>query len=443
MRSLIKNATIVNEGRSFSACLAIENDCISEIAEGMDSISSESFDMVINANGCFLLPGIIDTHVHFREPGLTHKADFHSESRAAAAGGVTTVFDMPNTLPQTTTLEAWKEKCVTAKNKCLVNYGIFFGATHDNVEKLSELDPKKTPGIKLFMGSSTGNMLVDDGNTLNKIFQSARLPIVTHCENSDIIARNQKRLQEKFGEDPDVSHHPDLRSEEACLQSTSCAVELAKKYNARLHVAHLTTEKELELFDDHFPNITAEVCVAHLLFSEEDYSKLGTKIKCNPAIKKQSDKKALRKALNTGKIFTIATDHAPHLPEEKMGGCVKAASGMPMLQFSLVSMLELVDERVLSVEHLVELMVHNPARLFDIKNRGFLRPGQKADLVIVRKGKPWTLEKSTVVSKCGWSPLQGKTFNWQVEKTFCNGTLIYDKGSFVSDKRGEMVEFSR
>ncbi len=443
MRSLIKNATIVNEGRSFLACLTIEDDCIGEVAEGMNSIPPVGFDVVIDAKDCILLPGVIDTHVHFREPGLTHKADFDSESRAAAAGGVTTVFDMPNTLPQTTTLEAWEEKCAIAESKCLVNYGIFFGATHDNVEKLSELDSKKTPGIKLFMGSSTGNMLVDDGNTLNKIFQSARLPIVTHCENSAIIAENQKKLQEKFGEDPDVSHHPEIRSNEACLQSTSCAVELAKKYNAKLHVAHLTTEKELELFSDQHPNITAEVCVAHLLFSEEDYPKLGTKIKCNPAIKKHSDREALRKALSSNKVFTIATDHAPHLLVEKEGGCVKAASGMPMLQFSLISMLELVDEGVLSIERLVELMAHNPAYLFDIKDRGFLKPGKKADLVIVRKGGPWTIEEDTIVSKCEWSPLQGKKFNWRVEKTFCNGTLIYDKGSFVSDKRGEMVEFSR
>ncbi len=442
MTILLKNATIVNEGRRFVGCLSIDNEIIADIKEGKDAILPEGFDIVIDAEGCFLLPGIIDTHVHFREPGLTQKATFETESKAAAAGGVTTIFDMPNTVPQTTTLEAWQEKCALAKNNCMVNYAIFFGATSDNTDILAALDTGKIPGIKLFMGSSTGNMLVDDQRTLEKIFSSAKLPIVAHCEDTSIINENLKRLQELYGDDPDVKHHPEVRSEEACWKSTALAVELAKKHNAKLHVAHLTTAKELELFSEDHPNITAEVCAAHLLFSKENYATLGTRIKCNPSIKTSEDRAALRSALNSGCIHSIATDHAPHLMADKVGGCKKAASGMPMIQFSLVSMLELAEEGIMSMERLVELMAHNPAKLFQVKERGFLRVGYKADLALVRK-QAWQLTPDMVISKCGWSPLEGRHFRWKVEKTFCNGKLIFSDNKVQPSPSGQQIEFYR
>ncbi len=440
MKFLIRNATIVNEGRRFVGCLAAENGMITRIAEGKDAISPDDFEKVINAEGMILLPGVIDTHVHFREPGLTHKADFTSESHAALAGGVTTIFDMPNTLPQTTTLEAWNEKRVIAKEKCCVNYAIFFGATADNVEVLPHLDSAKTPGIKLFMGSSTGNMLVDDDATLGKIFSAAKLPIVVHCEDTNTINANMKVAKVQYGDDPDVMHHAEIRSEEACFRSTQLAVSLANKYKKRLHVAHLTTAKELELFSveesnnsthpeiaKEIPLITAEVCVPHLIFMDADYAKLGARIKCNPAIKSEKDRAALRQALTDGRIFSIATDHAPHLLEEKQGGAAKAMSGMPMLQFSLVSLLGLADEGIVSLERIVELTAHHPARLFNIEGRGFLREGYKADFVLA-KPEQWTLRANDVLSKCGWSPLEGRSFNWRISQTFVDGCLANDEG---------------
>lgn len=443
-RTQIKNATIVNEGRRFIGTLVIDDDRIDEIIEGADSEPVIPVDETIDGTGCYLFPGVIDDHVHFRDPGLTQKGDFNTESRAAAAGGVTTVFDMPNCNPQTTTMEAFKEKWMIAASKSVVNYGLFFGATAGNAYELGKLDSRKVAGIKLFMGSSTGNMLVDNEVALRAIFESAKLPIMTHCENTQLINENMTKAQAAYGNDPAVEHHPEIRSEEACYQSTALAVKLAQETGARLHVAHISTARELELFDANNPRITAEACVGHLVFSDKDYAKLGTRIKVNPAIKTEADCHALREALNNDKIYTIGTDHAPHKLSEKMGGCAKAASGMPIIQFSLISMLELVDKGVLSLERMVQLMCHNPAELLQIENRGYLREGYKADIVMVRPHVPWTLTPNRIQSKCNWSPLEGHVFHWRVERTFCNGFPIFNRGHVTDEKfRGQAVCYNR
>jgi len=435
MRTLIKGGRIVNEGRTFDGSLVVDDEKIVEINT---HYPEASFDRVVDASGCFVLPGVIDDHVHFREPGLTEKADIESESRAAAAGGVTTYFDMPNTNPQTTTLEALDEKFRLAATKSHVNYSFFFGATNDNTSLFSQLDEHRIPGIKLFMGSSTGNMLVDRDEALNRIFQTASLPIMAHCEDTAIINRNMEEAKKAWGDDPQVSLHALIRSEEACLKSTQKAVELAKKYKTRLHVAHVSTAEELELIGG---NITAEATVGHLYFTMLDHERLGAKIKVNPAIKSPVDQFMLRQALSDGRISVIGTDHAPHLLSQKQGGCARAASGMPMLQFSLVTMLELVDMGVLTIERMVELMCHNPARLFEVRQRGFLRKGYQADIVIVRPHAPWTVTPDVIESKCAWSPMEGHEYQWRVEQTFCNGHLIYNKGVVDRDYIGQPVVF--
>ena len=438
MKTLIKNALIVNEGRSFKGYLLIDDDRIADIQENQEYRGD--YDTVVDASGCFVLPGIIDDHVHFRDPGLTHKADITSESRAAAFGGVTSYLDMPNTIPQTTTLEALENKYKRAADCSAVNYGFFFGATNDNVNLFTALDPHQVPGIKLFMGSSTGNMLVDRRESLQKIFGEATLPVMVHCEDTTRINENMKKAKERYGDDPPVELHPQIRDVEACYQSTALAVNLAKTYGTQLHVAHVTTAKELSLFGDN-DRITAEVVVAHLVFSSADYQSLGTRIKCNPAVKSADDREALRKALTNGKITTVGTDHAPHLLSEKEGGAARAVSGMPMIQFSLVSMLELVDEGVLPIERLVQLMCHQPASLFEIRDRGYLRKGYKADIVIVSPNNSWTLTPDCIQSKCGWSPLEGHTFNWKVMHTFCNGHHLFNQGVFDETYRGEALAF--
>ena len=440
MKTLIKGGTLVNEGRLFDGSIVVEDSRIAKIIEG-NHTPDASYDEVIDASGCFVLPGIIDDHVHFREPGLTAKADMDTESQAAAAGGVTTYFDMPNTVPQTTTLEALEEKYALGAEKSHVNYAFFFGATNDNVALFSQLDKRRVPGIKLFMGSSTGNMLVDRQEALNQIFASADMPIMVHCEDTGIINRNMAAAKEKYGDDPNVTHHPEIRSAEACYESTHLAVTLAKKHHARLHVAHLTTARELELFGDD-PNITAEATVSHLFFCDRDYSLFGTRIKCNPAIKSERDREALREALNDGRISVVGTDHAPHLLSHKEGGCAKAASGMPMVQFSLVTMLELVDQGVLSLERLVELMCHHPATLFGVRHRGFLREGYQADIVLVRPNTGWTVTKEVILSKCGWSPMEGHMYLWRVERTLCNGHTVWQQGRVDTSYIGQPVEFS-
>ena len=440
MKTLIYGATIVNEGRSFKGCLTLENDLIASVTEG-DAVPEGHFDLRLNAEDCVVMPGVIDDHVHFREPGLTAKADLESESRAAAYGGVTTFFEMPNTLPQTTTLDALNQKLELAQGKSHVNYSFFFGSTNQNAHLFERLDTKRVPGIKLFMGASTGNMLVDRLETLENIFKNAPLPIMTHCEDTQLINQNMAEAKRLYGEDPTVEHHPAIRNAEACYHSSALAVELATKYGAQLHVAHLTTARELSLFG-HNPRITAEVVIAHLWFCDADYRTRGTQIKCNPAVKTSADRDALRAALTDGRISVVATDHAPHLVSDKIGGCAKAASGMPMVQFSLLAMLELCEKGVLTIERVVELMCHAPARLFAVSKRGFIKPGYKADLTIVRRGEPWTVTKDCVQSKCKWSPMEGEKFRWRVAQTICNGHLLLDEdGTFDAQYRGEEVAF--
>ncbi len=440
MRTLIKNALIVNEGCTHNGSITIEGETITGISDSTAQPEAP-FDRTIDASGCVVMPGVIDTHVHFREPGLTDKADIESESRAAAAGGVTTFFEMPNTVPQTTTLETLAGKFALAAEKSHVNYSFFFGATNDNAHLLPQIDPHEVPGVKLFMGSSTGNMLVDSTDALEKLFSTSPLPIMAHCEDTAVINRNMAEAKAKYGDDPDIKLHPAIRSEEACYRSTATAVALAKQFGAQLHVAHITTARELELFSPNDKRITAEAVTGHLLFSDEDYATLGARIKVNPAIKSRSDRDALRHALTDGRISVVATDHAPHRYDQKQGGCARAASGMPMVQFSLPVMLELVDNGVLSFERMVELMCHAPARLFSVRDRGFLRPGYKADLTIVHKGEPWVVNKDVIESKCGWSPLEGHTFRWKVEHTLCNGHEVYGQQGVDRSYIGQKVAF--
>lgn len=439
MKTLIYGGIIVNEDRSHYGSLVMENDVIAEVIEGKE-IPCGNYDRKIDATGLFVLPGVIDSHVHFREPGLTAKADIGTESEAAAYGGVTTFFDMPNTVPQTTSVDALDAKFRIAREKSHVNYSFFFGATNSNADALQTLDRHVVPGVKLFMGASTGNMLVDSDDSLNKIFSNATMPVMVHCEDTGMINANMTEAKSRYGDDPDVALHPLIRSEEACYASSSRAVRMARTYGTRLHVAHVSTAKELELFG-HDGNITAEAVIAHLFFSDEDYARLGTRIKCNPAVKTAYDRSELRKALSSGAISTVGTDHAPHLLKDKEGGCARAASGMPMIQFSLVTMLELVDNGVLDMERLVRLMCHNPADIFEVRGRGYLRKGYKADIVLVGRDRRWTVTGDTVRSKCGWSPMEGHTYDWRVVKTICNGQVVYDDGTFYDNIRGEQVMF--
>ncbi|MEG1400891.1 dihydroorotase [Bacteroides sp.] len=450
-RIYIKNAVLVNEGQQIKGSIVIENEQIAEILVAGQEPSAPCHE-VIDAEGCYLLPGAIDGHVHFREPGLTQKADITSESRAAAAGGVTSIMDMPNTSPQTTTLQALNEKLDLFAAKSLVNYSCYFGATNNNYPQLKELDPHRVCGVKLFMGSSTGDMLVDRMSSLLNIFGGTDLPIAVHCEDQQTIRENTEKYtqaarstsDEAAPKDLPIEYHPLIRSEEACYHSTELAVRLAKQANARLHVLHLSTANELELFDTAplaEKRITAEACVAHLLFDDSDYQTKQTLIKCNPAIKSDKNRQALRAAVNSGLIDVIATDHAPHLPADKEGGALKAASGMPMIQFSLVSMLELVDSQVFSIEKVVEKMCHAPAEIYQINNRGYLRKGYQADVVLVRPGQPWTVTADCIESKCQWSPLEGHTFQWKVEKTFVNGQLVYTNGEIDDRYRGQALRF--
>ncbi|CDD32388.1 putative uncharacterized protein [Bacteroides sp. CAG:714] len=444
-RTWIHHALIVNEGSCFAGSVVIENEVISEVLHA-DERPSRPCDEEIDAHGCYLIPGVIDDHVHFRDPGLTHKADMATETAAAAAGGVTSFMDMPNCNPQTTTLEALKQKFADAATKCIVNYSFYFGATNNNVHLLKELDKTRVCGVKLFMGASTGNMLVDRMEALRTIFSEAGMLIATHCEDQNTIRQNTEHYKALYGEDPDVCYHPLIRSEEACYRSSSLAVQLAKETGARLHILHVSTARELALFEDkpiHEKKITAEACVSHLCFCDEDYRTLGTRIKCNPSIKTRQDREALRAALKTDRIDVIGTDHAPHLLSEKNGGALKAVSGMPTLQFSLVSILELVHEGVLSIEQLVQKMCHAPAELYQIKHRGYIRPGYQADLVLVDPNRTWTVTPDCIESKCGWSPMEGKTFHAQVVQTFVNGTSVYAHGKVNKEHRGQALTFER
>ena len=442
-RTLIQNAVIVNEGRKVAGSVVIEGEKIAEILVAEEQPSAPC-DEVIDATGCYLLPGVIDEHVHFRDPGLTHKADITSESHAAAAGGVTSIMDMPNTNPQTTTLEALEEKLALLAEKSAVNYSCYFGATNNNYTQFPQLDKHRVCGVKLFMGSSTGNMLVDRMASLRNIFEGTDLLIAAHCEDQGIIKENTDKYKKEYGDDVPLALHPVIRSEEACYRSSELAIQLARETNARLHIMHISTAKELSLFTQAAltdKKITAEACVPHLLFTEEDYQTLGARIKCNPAIKTADDRKALQEAVNSGLIDAIATDHAPHLLSEKEGGALKAMSGMPMIQFSLVSMLELVEKGVFSIEKIVEKMCHAPAQLYEIQNRGFIRKGFQADLVLVRPDSQWTVTPECTLSKCQWSPLEGYRFQWKVEKTFANGYPLYSNGNIDETYRGQALRF--
>lgn len=449
----IQNATIVNEGRSFVGSIIIDDDRIDEVLEGCDRCPSVPADETFDATGCYVLPGIIDDHVHFRDPGLTRKADFDTESMAAAAGGVTTILDMPNCVPPTASPQAFADKMDIARAKSHVNYGLFFGATSANADTLREVDAQTTVGIKLFMGNSTGNLRVEAGEALHTVFHDSHLPIMAHCEDTDIVDENMKAAKAKYGEHVPVEQHSVIRSAEACYRSTAEAVRLAQESGARLHVAHVSTARELELFapylpaandpDPQMPRITAEVCLPHLLFCDEDYKTYGTRIKCNPSVKTRADRDALRAALNDGRICCIGTDHAPHTLDDKRGGASKAASGIPMVQFSLCSMLDLVDEGVLTIERLVQLMCHNPARRFYIEDRGYLRPGCKADLVVVKPKSPWTLATRMVLSKCNWSPMEGHVFHWRILRTYVNGFMLYHNGHITDENfHGEPITFA-
>lgn len=424
MVTAIKNATVADGGRTYRADIIIEGEAVA----GIEPCGSRCrADSVFDASGCLALPGVIDTHVHFREPGMTEAGDIRSESRAAAAGGVTTYFDMPNTRPPAVTEEELECKFRMAEESSAVNYSFFFGATAGNAAALRRLDGRRVCGVKVFMGSSTGGMLVDDEDALREIFSASRLPVVAHCEDAGIIRENERRARGLYGDDADISLHPAIRSEEACFKSSELAVRLARETGARLHVAHISTSRELALFGGAPDGISAEACLPHLMFSEEDYKTKKALIKCNPAIKSSSDREALRAGLANGKITAVATDHAPHPLSAKAGGALRAASGMPFVQFSLVCMLSLADKGVLPLAKVPQLMSGNPARLFGIERRGAIKEGFFADIVIVRKGTAWTVGKSCILSKCKWSPLEGESFEWRVERTYCNGRCVYDR----------------
>lgn len=442
-RKLISNAVIVNEGTLVQGSVVIENEIIAEIlVEGQQpSIPCEE---IIDASGCYLLPGIIDEHVHFRDPGLTYKADITSESQAAAAGGVTSIMDMPNTNPQTVTLDALNEKLNLLADKSAINYSCYFGATNHNHTEFGQLDKHRVCGIKLFMGSSTGDMLVDQMSSLQNIFNGTDLLIAAHCEDQNIIKKNTEFYRNQYGEGVPLQFHPEIRSAEACYLSSKLAVKLALETNARLHILHISTAEELQLFEKKplkNKRITAEVCIPHLLFSSNDYVQLGARIKCNPAIKREEDKTALQEGVRNGTIDTIATDHAPHLLNEKEGGALQAMSGMPMIQFSLVCMLELVDKGIFTLNKVVEKMCHAPAQIYEIHRRGFIRQGYQADLVLVRPEQSWSVTTDCILSKCKWSPLEGHTFNWKVDKTFVNGHLLYANGEIDKNYRGQELSF--
>lgn len=444
-RYLIKNAKIVNEGVIFEGDVLVENDLIVEVS---DNISLKSSDcMIIDAEGNYLLPGVIDDQVHFREPGLTRKGDIESESRAAVAGGITSYIEQPNTVPNAVTQEILEEKYKIAAEKSFANYSFMMGATNDNLEEVLKTNPKNVAGIKIFLGSSTGNMLVDNEAVLEKIFACTSMLIAVHCEDEMTIKNNLEKYQEEFGEDVPVTAHHLIRSEEACYISSSKAVALAKKTGARLHVFHLSTAKEMELFSNKIPledkKITAEVCVHHLWFTNDDYATKGNLIKWNPAVKTANDRKVLWEALNDGRIDVIATDHAPHTLDEKKQKYLQAPSGGPLVQHALVAMFEAHHQGKISVEKIVEKMCHNPAKIFKIEKRGFIKEGYFADLVIINAGLPWSVKKENILSKCGWSPFEGFTFKSRITHTFVNGKLVYSGFKVKDIRAGQRMLFDR
>lgn len=441
--TLIKNCTIINEGKSVKGALLIKDSLIEKII----SLDEEypTADTVIDAQGQYLIPGVIDDQVHFREPGLTQKGDISSESKAAVAGGVTSFMEMPNTHPQTTTIEELEKKYEIAKNNSFANYSFYMGATNTNLKEVLQVDPTKVCGIKVFMGSSTGNMLVDNDDALNDLFREVKMLIATHCEDEAIIRKNMELFKDRYGEKFPFRYHPEIRSEEACYKSSSKAVELAHKHNSRLHVLHVSTGKELSLFDSTIPlkqkNITSEVCVHHLWFDDSDYDQLGWRIKWNPSVKTKKDKEALREALRNNVLDVVATDHAPHTLEEKQQGYFKSPSGGPLIQHSLVAMLEMAEQGVISKEMVVEKMCHAPAELFRIEKRGFIREGYFADVVLIQPNLPQTIEDTNVLYKCRWSPFAGTTMQNRVTHTWVNGQLVFENGVIHESVRGKRLSF--
>ena len=440
--SIIKNATVVNEGKIFVADVLIEDGLIVKIEK---NISVDKQYKEINAEGLHLFPGVIDDQVHFREPGLTHKGDIYSEAKAAVAGGITSFMEMPNTIPNTLTNELLEQKYTLAAAKSLANYSFFMGASNSNTDEVLRTDHKKVCGIKIFLGSSTGDMLVDNTKTLERIFSQSHMLIATHCEDEGIIRNNLNNYKEKFGEDIPIRYHPTIRSAEACYQSSSFAVSLAKRFNTRLHILHISTSKEIELFDNKLPlaqkRITAEACIHHLWFCDSDYERLGNLIKWNPAIKSAKDRDAVFKAVLDNHIDIIATDHAPHTLEEKQQPYIKAPSGGPLVQHSLVTMLEHFHKGRITLEKIVEKMSHSPAICFKVANRGFIREGYAADLVLLKLNDPWQVNHDNILYKCKWSPFMGQTFQSQVKKTIVNGNIVYDNGIFDESKKGHRLLF--
>ncbi|MFA7445107.1 MAG: dihydroorotase [Flavobacteriaceae bacterium] len=442
---LIKNARIVNENKIFEGDVLIENEFISEIAE---QISVKSSDWkIVDAEGNYLIPGMIDDQVHFREPGLTHKADIASESRAAVAGGITSFVEQPNTVPNAVTQELLEQKYQIASQKSYANYSFMMGATNDNLEEVLKTNPKNVAGIKMFLGSSTGNMLVDNPEIIENIFSKTNMLIAVHCEDETTIKNNLIAYKEEFGDDIPVEYHPKIRSAEACYISSSQAIELAKKTGARLHVFHVSTAKETELFTNKIPleekQITAEVCIHHLWFTDADYAKKGNLIKWNPAVKTQQDKDELWKALLDGRIDVIATDHAPHTLEEKSKKYLEAPSGGPLVQHALVALFEAHLQGKISVEKIVEKTAHNPAKIFKIKKRGFIKEGYYADLTIINTHQPWNVKKENILYKCGWSPFEGTNFKSKITHTFVNGQLVYQNGKVKEITAGQRLLFDR
>ena len=441
---LIQNATIVNENKIFKGDVLIENEIITKISSKIKPTKNVE---IINADGKYLIPGFIDDQVHFREPGLTHKANIATESRAAIAGGITTFIEMPNTVPQATTQDLLEDKFKIAAVDSYANYSFMFGGTNDNLEELLKTDPKKVAGIKLFLGSSTGNMLVDNEEILEKIFSSTKMIISVHCEDEGTIRKNTAIYKEKYGDDIPLKYHPLIRSEAACYLSSSKAIELAKKTGARLHIFHLSTEKETHLFRNDIPleekQITSEVCIHHLWFSDKDYEEKGTHIKWNPAVKTEKDRLGLWKALLDDRIDVLATDHAPHTLDEKNNNYLNAPSGGPLVQHAIIALLEKVKEGVIPIEKAVEKMSHNPAKLFQIEKRGFIKEGYFADIVLIDTNKPQTVSKDNILYKCGWSPFEGTTFSSTITHTFVNGNLIYNNGIFNDEIKGKRITFNR
>jgi len=455
MNFLIKNATIVNEGRTFRGTVAISGGLIEQVieypgdSEPSPDLSEQKYRhyKILDVQGKFLIPGIIDDQVHFRQPGLTHKGDIYTESRAAVAGGVTSFMEMPNTFPNTLTQGLLEEKYEMAAKDSLANYSFYMGASNDNLAEIIKTNPRNVCGVKVFMGASTGNMLVDNPKALEGIFKESPMLVAVHCEDEDLIRHNSAVYRQLLGEDIPVKFHPEIRSAEACYRSSSLAIELASKFNTRLHVLHLSTEREIALFTNKIPliekKITAEVCVHHLWFFDEDYAEKGTFIKWNPAIKSQSDRDALFEALLADKLDVVATDHAPHTMVEKQNSYFKAPSGGPLVQHSLVAMMEFFHQGKISMAKIVEKMCHAPADCFKVEKRGYLRAGYHADLVVVDPESPWAVEKQNILYKCGWSPFEGIEFNSQVVFTFVNGRLVYENGSFDESIKGSRLLFNR